>query len=72
MVTELFSVLMVIFEEGIISGMYLAGLEEEWIACVSTDRKFSLSSLTLHTMAFNNDSNSRADCMYILGFSFLN
>lgn len=49
---------MLVFEEGIVSGMYLASLGEEWIARVSTDRKFSLSSLTPHTVAFNNDSNS--------------
>lgn len=58
LVTELFSGLVLVCEEGVVSGMYLVGFGEERIACVPRDRKFSLSSLTLPTVAFNNDSNS--------------
>lgn len=58
LVTKLLSVLMLFFEERLVSGMCLAGLGEEWRVCFSTDRKFSLSFSTLHTVAFSNECSS--------------
>lgn len=58
LITKLFSVSMLFFEKGLVSGMCLAGLGEEWTVCVSTDKMFSLSSLTLYTVAFSNKCSS--------------
>lgn len=59
LVTELFSVLMLILEEGMASKMYFAGLGKEWISIVfQLVENLVCTLLTLHTVAFSSASNN--------------
>lgn len=59
LVTELFSVLMLILEEGMASKLYFAGLGNQWISTVfQLVENLVCPLLTLHTVAFSSASNN--------------